>query len=139
MSEQSIQGACLCGTVRFEITGDILGFQYCHCTRCRRFTGSAHAANLFVRPEQLSWLSGEGEIGTWVLHGEPNFHTAWCKQCGCSLPNMSTTGKFWVCPAGTLDDDPGERPKRSIYWDSRAPWYEEVSELPKHAEMPPRN
>ena len=43
-----------------------------------------------------------------------------------------------VVPAGTLDSDPGERPARSIFWASRAPWYRDVSELPHHDEMPPR-
>ena len=43
-----IEGKCLCGNVRYRITGPILNFQYCHCSRCRKFTGSAHAANVFT-------------------------------------------------------------------------------------------
>lgn len=138
MSDGPIEGGCLCGEVRFRVTGEVLGFQYCHCSRCRRFTGSAHAANLFTRPEGLEWTSGEELVGTYMLEGEPRFPTAFCTRCGSSMPSMSSTGKFWVVPAGGLDDDPGTRPARSIFWESRAPWFVDGSELPRHAEMPPR-
>jgi hypothetical protein len=136
MSEQPIEGACLCGAVRYRITGDILGFQYCHCSRCRKFTGSAHAANLFTAPESLSWLAGEDSLGGYKLEAEPPFATAFCKQCGSSMPSMSSSGKAWVIPAGALESDPEVAPVRSIFWESRAPWYREVSELPRHAEWP---
>ena len=38
--------------------------------------------------------------------------------------------------AGLLDSDPGIKPARSIFWDSRAPWYENVGDLPQYAEWP---
>ncbi len=136
MQNEVIEGACLCGTARYRITGEVKGCQYCHCSRCRKFTGSAHAANLFVRPDALSWTAGEESVGTYTLQGEPNFPTAFCKQCGSGLPSMSSTGRFWVVPLGSIEGDPGVRPLRSIFWDSRAPWFEHVSELPRHAEMP---
>ena len=40
-------GTCLCGAVRFEISGSFERFYLCHCSRCRKGSGSAHAANLF--------------------------------------------------------------------------------------------
>jgi len=134
--EGHIEGACLCGAVRYRITGELAGFQYCHCSRCRKFTGSAHAANLFTEPKNLAWLSGAEGVGHYVLVAEPPFRTSFCKTCGASLPCMSSSGKFWVVPAGTLEDDPGLAPSQSIFWDSRAPWYREVSSLPRHAEWP---
>ena len=85
MQNEVIEGACLCGTARYRITGEVKGCQYCHCSRCRKFTGSAHAANLFVRPDALSWTAGEESVGTYTLQGEPNFPTAFCKQCGSGL------------------------------------------------------
>jgi len=136
MTNQPLEGACLCGTARFRITGEIVGFQYCHCSRCRKFTGSAHAANLFTRPGDLQWTAGQADVGTYVLDGEPRFPTAFCQRCGSSLPVMSSTGRYWVVPAGSIDGDPVVRPKRSIFWESRAPWYAHVSELPKHDELP---
>ena len=129
-------GSCLCGAVTYRITGPILNFQYCHCSRCRKFTGSAHAANLFTRTQHLEWLTGEDQVGGFVLDAEPGFLTAFCKRCGCSMPNMSSTGRFWVIPAGTLDEAPDAAPQRNIFWDSRAPWFVPTTELPHHAELP---
>jgi len=129
-------GACLCGGTRYQITGEIRGFQYCHCSRCRRFTGSAHAANIFVSPDNFEWTVGEEAVGTFLLDGEPPFPTAFCKTCGSSMPSMSSSGRFWVIPAGTLASDPGIRPARNIFWGSRAPWFEPTSELPCHDELP---
>lgn len=82
MSDAAIEGACLCGKVRYRIHGEIVGFQYCHCSRCRKFTGSAYAANLFVRPPDPAWTEGENSLRTFVLEGEPRFPTAFCAQCG---------------------------------------------------------
>ena len=79
---KKLGGSCLCGIVRYRITGPILSFQYCHCSRCRKFTGSAHAANLFTRPDHLEWLAGEGSLGSYELDAEPRFLTAFCKNCG---------------------------------------------------------
>ena len=131
-----LEGACLCGAVRYRLTGELLAFQYCHCSRCRKNTGSAHAANLFTRTDGLEWLAGEEHRGTYMLRGEPDFPTAFCRTCGSNMPAMSSTGRYWVVPAGTLDADPGLRPARSIFWESRAPWFTCVSELPTHAELP---
>ncbi|MFT7487599.1 MAG: hypothetical protein ACI9F9_003460 [Candidatus Paceibacteria bacterium] len=136
MSDSPIEGVCLCGAVRYRITGKIKGFQYCHCSRCRKFTGSAHAANMFTSPENLSWIEGEEQVGTFTLVAEPPFPSAFCKTCGSSLPSMSSSGRYWVVPAGTLEGDPGITPARSIFWDSRAPWYKQVSDLPCHGEWP---
>jgi hypothetical protein len=39
MSEQKAEGSCLCKKVRYEITGNMGVFPYCHCSRCRKITG----------------------------------------------------------------------------------------------------
>ncbi len=137
MTEHSIDGACLCGSVRYRLTGPAVNFQYCHCSRCRKFTGSAHASNLFVLTEHLEWVEGEDQVGRYSLDVKPGFNTAWCKSCGSSLPNMSATGRHWLVPAGTLERDPEARPLRNIFWDSRAPWFVGTGELPVHEELPP--
>jgi hypothetical protein len=63
-------GSCLCGNVRYELTAELGDFGYCHCTSCRKASGSAHAANAPIsrahfrllgdagRPADSSWVSG---------------------------------------------------------------------------------
>lgn len=59
---QTLTGSCLCGTVTFEINNQFDHFQLCHCEQCQKTTGSAHASNLFARPEHITWLSGQQEV-----------------------------------------------------------------------------
>jgi hypothetical protein len=138
MSEQKVTGSCLCRKVSFEITGNMGVFQYCHCSRCRKVTGSAHAANLFVSPEHFRWLSGEDNVGRYDPDFTKYFATCFCKTCGSSLPWLSKSGKVVIVPAGTLDQDPGIRPSKNIFCGSRPDWYTSAESLPEHEEGPPR-
>ncbi|HRP69123.1 MAG TPA: GFA family protein, partial [Turneriella sp.] len=56
------QGACLCGAVHYTVKGPFLRFFFCHCSRCRRSTGTAHAANTFVRAGNVTFTQGENHI-----------------------------------------------------------------------------
>ena len=136
MSEPEATGRCLCNKVRYSIRNNVGVFQYCHCSRCRKFTGSAHAANLLVAPEDFSWLAGEDYVGRFELDGTKHFATSFCKLCGSSLPWLAKSGKVVVVPAGTLDDDPKIRPSQNIFFASRAVWYVEADSLPTHDELP---
>jgi hypothetical protein len=133
-----VTGKCLCGEVSYEISGNLGIFQYCHCSRCRKFTGSAHAANLIVTPDQFEWISGEEYVGRYELEEAKHFATCFCKKCGSSLPWVTKTAKAVVVPAGTLDGDPGIRPSQNIFWGSKACWYEDASGLTKCEELPER-
>lgn len=133
-----MKGSCLCGEVHYEIDPPFRMFQYCHCERCRKFTGSAHASNIFVAPEQFRWTQGEESVGRFELADTKYFATCFCKRCGSSLPWKVQNVDNIVVPAGTLDDDPIDRPRHNIYWESRACWYSETHDLPKYEELPPR-
>ncbi len=135
---KTIKGSCLCQTVSYQFHGPEHVFQYCHCSRCRKFTGSAHASNIIVDPENFEWLSGEDSVGRFEPADAKHFATCFCKNCGSSLPWLSQSGTALVVPAGSLDQDPGIRPTQNIFWNSRAAWREEVSALPRHDELPPR-
>ena len=134
----STKGSCLCSSVTYRFHGPEFVFQYCHCSRCRKFTGSAHASNIIVAPEQFEWLSGTELIGRFEPPEAKHFATCFCTRCGSSLPWKSQTGSAMIIPAGTLDEDPGIRPSQSIYWKDRAPWREAVESLPHHDELQPR-
>lgn len=136
MSPSKATGSCLCKKVSYEISGNLGIFQYCHCSRCRKFTGSAHAANLLVSPEQFKWLTGEEYVGRFEPDDTKHFATSFCKICGSSLPWLGKTKKAVVVPAGTLDSDPGIKPFQNIYWGSKASWYKDASELIKYDELP---
>ncbi len=137
MSE-AVRGSCLCGQVRFEVGMPASWFQYCHCSRCRKKTGSAHSSHLLVRPDQVTWTAGEDLVARFELPEAKSFSSCWCTRCGSALPWTTRNGRWVVVPAGALDDDPGIVPERSIYVGSAAPWYRPVPDLPSFEEVPPR-
>lgn len=130
-------GSCLCGAVRFAFTDTFGIFQYCFCSRCRKATGSAFAANILVPPEAFRWTRGEDQVGCFPLSDARHFATGFCKSCGSALPWRGQTGKAVVVPAGALDDEPPLRPGQNVHVASRAPWYAEPMELPSFDHLPP--
>ena len=136
MEHNKVTGSCLCGAVTYQYSGPVRVFQYCHCSRCRKFTGSAHAANIIIDPDQFEWLGGEDSVGRFEHPDAKHFATSFCRHCGSSLPWLTKSGKAVVVPAGTLDDDPGVRPIHNIFMASRAPWYKPVEDLVQYEELP---
>ena len=136
MENNKISGSCLCGEVSYQFVGPVNVFQYCHCSRCQKFTGSAHASNIIIDPAQFRWLSGENFLGRFELPNAKHFATSFCKKCGSSLPWLTQSGKAIVVPAGTLDDDPKVRPIHNIFFVDKAPWHKEVDDLKKYEELP---
>ena len=132
-----IRGACLCATVTFVVWGPFERFVVCHCSRCRKATASAHAANLFSAPDQVEWLSGVESIRRYQVPEARSFAKCFCTRCGSALPYVSRNGAHLVVPAGVLDEDPGIGPDRQIFWASRACWYEGGLSAPRFAEYPP--
>jgi hypothetical protein len=137
MASRRIEGSCLCGSVRYQIRGPVLSFRYCHCSRCRKATGSAHASNIFVDPALFRWTAGEELVTRYDLPEAQSFATCFCRPCGSPLPHATRSGKAIVIPAGSLDEDPDSRPGENIFWDHRAPWYLETGDLPRFGEYAP--
>jgi hypothetical protein len=132
--QQHITGSCLCGDVRFEITPPSTGFRYCHCSRCQKASGAAHAANLFLPEKQFKWLAGESRVKRFDLPGAKRFAVCFCTQCGTRVPHRITGTENMLIPAGLLDAKPDLSPESSIFWASKASWYLETTALPKFEE-----
>lgn len=128
-------GACLCGSVRFEVHGDFEHFYLCHCTRCRKNSGSAHSANLFSRTATLHWLSGEDRVTRFTLP-HTRHSRAFCSLCGSALPVLQMEGRLLVVPAGSLDQDAGLKPDAHLFTASRAGWDRALEQLPGFPHYP---
>lgn len=131
-----MKGSCLCGQVNYEVEPPLKVFQLCHCTRCRKYTGSAHASHIFAKPENFRWTKGEELVGRFNVPDTKYFATSFCKTCGSSLPWEIQGGGNMVITAGTLDEDPGIKPEQNIFWADHAPWYEGAMHLPKNDALP---
>ena len=122
------KGSCLCGAVAFQISGAFEKFFLCHCSRCRKATGSAHAANLFSSTATLTWVSGEDRIRTFKVPGT-RFEKSFCIECGSALPGLRDNGVGMIVPAGALDSSIGIRPDAHIFCASRADWDDRLEQV----------
>jgi hypothetical protein len=136
MDESSLHGGCLCGAVTFEVAPTFKRMVHCHCSRCRKGTGTGHATNLIVKPGQLRWRSGEEVITRYDLPTARSFGKWFCSLCGSPVPRLTRNGKLVVIPAGSLDTAPPITPTDHIFWSSRAPWGCTSGGLPTHDGYP---
>jgi len=123
-------GSCLCGEVRFEIVGDFERFFLCHCGRCRKDTGSAHAANLFSSTAKIHWLSGQAKIKIFQVPSTRH-EKSFCSACGSALPRVQMNGTLLVVPAGSLDTAIETQPDAHIFVASSANWDRCLEEVPR--------
>ena len=105
---KSVLRSCLCGVVTYEISEPFLSFVHCHCSRCRKATGSAHATNLRVPAGQFTWTSGQEKSVRFDLPEAQSFATTFCSCCGSPLPHLTRSGRSVIVPAGSLDGEPSE-------------------------------
>ena len=129
-----VQGGCLCGGIRYEISGPLTEVDNCHCSMCRRFHGAAFATYARVRAEHFRWLSGEDLLS--VYETSPGNGWAFCRVCGSSL-GVPEDGRLRDIALGPLDSDPGVRPAEHIFVGSKAPWFQITDALPQHDQRPP--
>jgi hypothetical protein len=123
-----LRGSCVCGAVAFEVEEPFAAFAYCHCSRCRKKTGSAHAANAMVPAAQFSWTAGQDHVRKFDIEGT-RWSSAFCETCGSSLPFVNRTGAMFIVPTGSIEGAITERPRSNIHFASRAPWYTHASSL----------
>ncbi len=128
-------GACLCGAVTFEIDGDFDSFFLCHCTRCQKGTGTAHAANLFSSSASLAWLSGEEQIKSFQLP-ETRHRRDFCTGCGSPVPSLQMKGALLVVPAGSLEGEVSIRPDSHICVSDSSSWSLDPENIPKIQGLP---
>ncbi len=131
-------GSCLCGEIVFDIYGEFENFFLCHCGRCRKDTGSAHAANLFSSTAKLRWLSGENKVKTFKFKSTEHIRS-FCSNCGSALPNIQMDGTLLVVPAGCLDSEVLIKPQGHIYLESKANWDNDLDKVLKFDELPQTN
>jgi hypothetical protein len=138
MSQTTLSGGCLCGSVSYAITGDAKAFHHCHCWRCRKATGTGHASNIILIPDSAKWTSGEELLNSFEVPDAERFRTVFCSNCGSPLPRVAPDMSLAVVPAGSLDHVPDIQPMSRIFWDSRADWSCDAGDLDVWPEYAPR-
>ena len=138
MGDIALSGSCLCGSVVYELRGDARRFYHCHCERCRKASGTAHASNIILQLQSITWTAGESLTRSYKLPEAERFTSVFCKTCGAPLPRVYDGG-IAVVPAGSLDHEPGIEPQARIFAGSRAEWSCGGDALPCHDTYPERS
>ncbi|QPC87211.1 GFA family protein [Mesorhizobium sp. NBSH29] len=135
MTEKStlLRGACLCRAVGFSVNDAFDYAMNCHCSNCRRTTGSAFKPIAGIRTAHLSVTKGAEAI---MRFGESQNHDAHCARCGSLLYSSVRDGAYVHVPLGTLDDTPSIRPTAHIFVGSKADWFDITDDLPQFDEFP---
>ena len=106
----------------------------CHCSNCRRTTGSAYKPLAGIEREKLRLVAG-GESR--LIVGEGDNHDVHCSRCGSLLYSVVRDGAFVHVTMGTLIDDPSIRPTHHIFVGSKAAWEIIADGLPQYSEHKP--
>ena len=118
-----VSGECNCGSVAFEIDAPVSDVIICHCSICRRATGTNGIAVVLVNNDDFRWKQGESLVTIW-RKPDADWHIGFCSRCGSPLPASSNESMMFV-PAGLLSADSGELSvTHHIFVDSRASWDE---------------
>jgi hypothetical protein len=136
MTQITLNGGCLCGVVQYQASGDPQRFYHCHCTRCRKSTGTGHASNLFLSNSTLTFTHGEALLKRFKVPEAKRFARHFCAECGCAVARFVPELDGVMIPAGSLDDQPPIKPQARIFWGSRADWSCDGDSLPRHPEYP---
>lgn len=138
MSHLPLSGGCLCGGVRYEVTAPLVSASYCHCTRCRRRTGTAASAQARVARGSLRVVQGHELVREWTPP-DAGWPKCFCSACGGALWSRSPADDGVLSVRlGTFDADPGIRPQFRQFVAYAVAW-EPIPDdgLPRYQEQKP--
>ncbi len=127
-AKKSISGHCLCGAVRYELSGPLGELHACHCAQCRRQSGQ-QVISTHVKRSQFSLTE---ERGLKWYRSSQGAKRGFCAECGSSL-FWDDGGDEVYISAGSLNQPTGLTLARHIFVDEKADYYEIDDDLPKFA------
>lgn len=130
-SPRTLAGRCFCGAVEYAVADEFRYALNCHCSQCRRTTGSAFKPFAGIERAKLDIARG---ADTLLIVGEANGNDTHCRICGSLLFSVVREGAFVHVALGTLVDAPSIRPSAHIFVGSKALWHDITDGLPQYEE-----
>jgi hypothetical protein len=134
MNKASLEGGCLCGTVRYRVDGNPTVSAICHCRSCRK-TASAPALPFLTFPvERFTFTLGSATN----FHSSPGVTRSFCGRCGSPLTYRNDkepeTIDVMTC---SIDDSEAFQPTYHIWTSHKLAWENLSDGLPAHATTVP--
>jgi hypothetical protein len=129
-----MKASCLCGGVKYEITGPLHRASYCHCEHCRKFSDTVQAAWGLIETAHLV----VGSLNTGVSkYDSGNGLRVFCGSCGSPLwCEPASLPQFRGIPLGVIDDDGVPEPEMHVWTKSNLSWAPISDGLPQHGTHP---
>lgn len=128
-----LRGHCLCGDVHYTVEDAFIYAAYCHCSQCRRATGSAFKPFAGIEAGKLLLTRGHASV---LDFGDAQGRDVHCGRCGSLLYSVVREGRYVHVTLGTLVDKPSIRPDKHIFVGSKAPWFTITDGLPQYEGFP---
>ena len=129
-----MNGQCLCGKVKWQVTGEPVMTTHCHCTICRKVHGAAFATYSTYRQSQFSWVAGQDVVTEYK--SSSSFTRRFCSDCGSIVPDSGELEDEVYVPTGCLSHDTSDiDPIHHIFVADKASWYDIGDDLPQHPEF----
>ncbi len=116
------EGGCQCGAIRYRLIGEPVFLTICHCSECKRQSGSAFGMSLRMRWTDVTILAGAPK--TWTRRSDSGALVvcAFCETCGTRLWHEPSAPGFVHIKPGTLDDASSLAPKYESWTERKSSW-----------------
>lgn len=131
------EGGCLCGAVRYRVSGTPIIGGACYCRDCQKTSGGAEAHGEMYPAGSVDVVLGETATHTLTAASGNDVHREFCPSCGTHLISWNSAApQMRAIKVGTLDDPSGYRSQGSVWVSSAQPWHRPDPGLPQHPTMP---
>lgn len=130
LAKTLVTGGCICGSVRYEINAPAISTGYCHCSCCRKFSGSAVNAWTAFPVSAVRFLYEEPDYFPTTPIAERGF----CSKCGTSLTYKLMQPRetaYLVIHTSSLDQPENFAPSVHSGIESKLPWFDILDDLPR--------
>jgi len=129
-------GNCLCGEVEIQISGGISDIIHCHCSLCRKNSGTAFATNGFIDAGTLNITSGNKSLSRFSY--KPGRNRYFCSKCGSPVysSNEQDPTRYRI-RLGIVDSEIDEKPISHNFVSSKANWEDMDARLPRYDSFEP--
>lgn len=130
-----MQGSCLCGAVRYQITQLDGPIAHCSCHTCRKAHAAAFTSTARVLRAHFRWSAGAEALR--AFESSPGKLRHFCGNCGSHLMAERAGQQHVIVRVATLDHDPGQAPQFHIWTSHQQPWLAYGAPVPAYPEWQP--
>lgn len=127
MTTSTLEGGCLCGAIRYRVSGPPQSSSTCFCNSCRRASGASPVAWFVVDLAHFAWLQGAPT----TYCSSPPVRRDFCPRCGTPIAyRHDAEPEVIELTSATLDDPARMSPTHEIWHEDRIAWVASDAALP---------